>query len=154
MKYFQLSISALLLLLIHSSCNRDIGNQIEESDESALREMKEVFWPKAYAEQDTLLLDRILGDDFQMIDGGGTWTTKTDELNWIKKHASNPDSFFYEIRRLDVLDNGTAIICGKGHILNEGVRSSYHSSNVLIKRNGVWEAVLSHVSGYRVETSE
>ena len=42
-------------------------------------------WPKAYAKQDTLLLDRILGKDFKMIDQAGNWYSKKDELEWIKK---------------------------------------------------------------------
>lgn len=113
-------------------------------------DLKEVQWPKAYAEQDTLLLDKILGDDFQMIDKGGNWYTKKDELNWIKGNATDNDSFRYEIKRFDLLENGTAIICGTGHILKDSVKSIYQSSNVLIKRDGNWEAVLSHVSGYKV----
>ncbi len=88
---------------------------------------KEVEWPKAYREQDTLLLGRILGDDFQMIDQGGTWYTKQDELNWIKKNAKQNDSFHYEIKRFEILENGTAIICGTGHIFKDSTKSIYTS---------------------------
>lgn len=123
---------------------------ITPEDNAFLMDLKEVQWPKAYAEQDTLLLDKILGDDFQMIDKGGNWYTKKDELNWIKGNATDNDSFRYEIKRFDLLENGTAIICGTGHILKDSVKSIYQSSNVLIKRDGNWEAVLSHVSGYKV----
>jgi len=111
--------------------------------------MKEVEWPKAYAEQDTTLLDRILGDDFKIIDQSGVWYDKEFELNWIKKNATNNDSFRYEIIRLDILDNGTAVVCGTGHTLKDSVRSIYQSSNVLVKRDGKWKAILSHVSGVK-----
>ena len=113
------------------------------------KHQKEVEWPKAYAEQDTILLDRILGEDFQMIDQDGNWYTKKDELDWIKKNAAGYDSFHFEIKRFEILDNGTAIICGTGHILNDTVKSIYQSSNVLVKREGEWKAVLSHVSGLK-----
>jgi hypothetical protein len=122
---------------------------ITEEDHAKLTYLKEVEWPKAYREQDTILLDRILGEDFQMIDNSGKWYTKKDELEWIKENATRHDSFRYEIMRLDVLPNGTALICGTGHIVNDKTRSIYQSSNILIKRNGVWKAVSSHVSGFR-----
>ena len=118
-------------------------------DQKTLRYLKEVEWPKAYRNQDTLLLDRILGEDFQMIDAAGNWSDKAGELAWIKANASAPDSFFYDIKRLDVLDNGTALICGTGHIFNDSTHTLYESSNILIKREGLWKAVASHVSGIR-----
>ena len=111
--------------------------------------MKEVEWPKAYREQDTILLDRILGDDFQMVTNDGEWSNKKKQLDRIKSTAMNHDSFRYEIKRLEILENGTAIIAGTGHIINNNKESIYQSSNILIKRNGVWKAVLSHVSGYK-----
>jgi transcription termination factor Rho len=114
-----------------------------------LRHLKEVAWPKAYAEQDTILLDKILGEDFKMIDQAGNWFSKKDELEWIKKNATQNDSFHYEIKRFELLENGTALICGTGHIYKDSVKSIYQSSNVLIKREGMWKAVLSHVSGVK-----
>ncbi len=148
-------VSYLLLftiICVVASCTTPPAEKsiITPEDNAFLMDLKEVQWPKAYAEQDTLLLDKILGDDFQMIDQGGNWYTKKDELNWIKGNATDNDSFRYEIKRFDLLDNGTAIICGTGHILKDSVKSIYQSSNVLIKRDGKWEAVLSHVSGYKV----
>ncbi len=120
-----------------------------KNEEERLRYLKEVEWPKAYREQDTLLLDRILGDDFQMITNDGEWSNKKKQLERIKAEPMNHDSFRYEIKRLELLENGTAIIAGTGHIINNGKKANYQSSNILVKRNGVWKAVLSHVSGYK-----
>jgi len=120
-----------------------------EKDKVTLTYLKEVEWPKAYAEQDTVLLDRILGEDFEMIDQAGNRYSKKDELNWIKENATDNDSFSYEIKRFEILENGTAVICGTGHILKDSVKSIYQSSNVLVKREGTWKAVLSHVSGFK-----
>ena len=122
---------------------------ITEEDQQILRHLKEVEWPKAYREQDTNLLDAILGDDFQMIDDAGNWSNKTKELAWIKENAMEHDSFYYEIKRLDILPNGTAMICGTGHIFNDSTETTYQSSNVLIKREGFWKAIASHVSGIK-----
>lgn len=148
------SVSTFLLFL--SSCSNEpiqkpVSNQyvVTEADKKQLTYLKEVEWPKAYREQDTILLDRILGDDFKMIDASGNWYEKADELAWIKKNAMKNDSFRYEIKRFEILENGTAIICGTGHIFQDTTESIYQSSNVLVKRDSVWKAVLSHVSGIK-----
>ena len=118
-------------------------------DERVLRHLKEVEWPKAYGEQDTLLLDRILRDEFQMIDAEGNVFTKADELGWIKKNEWKVDSFRYEIKRLETWPNGTAIVSGVGHMLSDSTASTYWSSNVFIKTDGMWRAISSHVSGVK-----
>lgn len=38
---------------------------------------------------------------------------------------------------------------GTGHIRNDSTYSIYQSSNVLVKRDSVWKAILSHVSGFK-----
>ena len=142
-----------ILALVIISCKTEMqeGQLAEVSDEDliALRYLKEVEWPQAYRESDTMLLDRILGDDFQMIDAAGNWSDKAGELKWIKENNYAPDSFNYEIKRLETLENGTALICGTGHIFNDSTYTIYQSSNILIKREGYWKAVASHVSGIK-----
>jgi len=145
-------IMLLSIVVLFFACNTDGRNVIQSatnSDMEILRHLKQIDWPKAYAKQDTILLDKILGDDFRMIDQSGNWFTKKDELDWIKKNAIKNDSFRYEIKRFEILDNGTAIICGTGHIQKDSIKSIYQSSNVLVKREGEWKAILSHVSGVR-----
>lgn len=140
----------LSIIIICFSCGIDQKNQNNgDSDKEKLRYLKEIEWPKAYANQDTILLDRILGEEFKMIDNSGNWYSKKDELEWIKNNVTAYDSFYYEIKRLEILENGTALLCGTGHIKIDSVRSIYESSNVLIKREGQWKAVLSHVSGFK-----
>ncbi|MFC2138924.1 nuclear transport factor 2 family protein [Bacteroidota bacterium] len=140
----------LSIIFFCFSCGIDQKNQNNsDSDKEQLRYLKEIEWPKAYANQDTILLDRILGEEFKMIDNSGNWYSKKDELEWIKNNVTAYDSFYYEIKRLDILENGTALLCGTAHIKIDSVRSIYESSNVLIKREGQWKAVLSHVSGFK-----
>jgi hypothetical protein len=134
-----------IAIIIMLSCQK----KITEKDEETLSYLKEIEWPTAYREQDTILLDRILSENFQLIDQSGDIYSKNDELNWIKEHAMEHDSFFYEIKRLEIFENGTAIIAGTSHIFNDTTYSTYESSNVLIKRDNVWKAVLSHVSAVK-----
>ncbi len=121
------------------------------ADEAALRELKQVLWPRAYFTQDTKLLDRILADDFQSVDGDGNWSTKAEELDWISKNKPAYDHFEFRIRRLDIFGDDTAIVAGTGTIRGKDDEGpyvvEYQSSNVFVKRGGTWRAVASHVSG-------
>jgi ketosteroid isomerase-like protein len=120
------------------------------ADIEALRDLKLRLWPKAYREQDTALLDRILDDSFQMIDGSGTISTKAEEMAWVRANKPKYDRFRYEIERIDVYAGVSAIVSGMGTIEfdeKDGVRTvRYRSTNVLVKRDGRWRAVASHVS--------
>lgn len=154
MKYLQKHTPLALIIVLSNlmSCHQKKTfntSVITISDSLALKQIKEVFWPKAYREQDTVLLDKILDNSFQLIDGDGNRFRKTDELNWIKSNAMVHDSFRYEIKRLDIYRNGTAVVAGTGHIYNDSTYSIYQSSNVLIKRDSLWKAILSHVSGFK-----
>lgn len=131
-----------------------MGGTPATADEAALRHLKEVSWPKAYFEQDTALLETILADEFQSIDADGEWSDKAAELEYIKNNKPSYDSLTYKITRLDVFDNGTAIVAGEGTVRAKGkdgktTVSTYQSTNVLVKRVGVWKAVASHVSGVK-----
>jgi hypothetical protein len=114
-------------------------------DESTLRHLKTVLWPKAYLTQDAELLDQLLHDSFELIDDDGTRSSKQDELDYITNNKWSPGNFEYTIERLDIFDGAFAIVSGTGTADNY----TYKSSNVLIKVGGQWRAVASHVSGYR-----
>ncbi len=124
-----------------------------EPDAAFLRRLKETEWPKAYREQNPTLLDEILADDFQVISNDGAWSDKVKELERVRATRPSYDKFRFEIKRLEVYDNGTAIIAGTGHGSGKDREGrytfEYQSSNILIKRNGQWKAIASHVSGYK-----
>lgn len=113
-------------------------------DEETLRYFKTVLWPQAYRTQDVELLDRLLHDSFQMIDDHGNRSNKRQELARVAESEWNPGTFEFRIERLDIYNSRWAIIDGTGI----AETYSYKSSNVLIKKDGRWQAVASHVSGY------
>ena len=133
-----------LVLLLLSPCSW------AGDDEETLRHFKTVLWPQAYRTQDVELLGKLLDDSFQLIDASGGKSDKQGELEWISENAWNPGAFEYRIERLDIYDGQTAIIAGTG----VAEKYEYQSSNVLIKRDGAWKAIASHVSGYRETASE
>ena len=145
----------ILLIAVLTGCTEKSEKTavLTADDREKLTTLKEVLWPKAYREQDTILLDQILADEFQLIDADGNWSDKKFELDYIKKNKPSYDSFRFEIKRLDIFENGTAIVAGTGHIEgndeNGPYKMIYQSSNVLIKRQGEWKAIGSHVSGIK-----
>jgi hypothetical protein len=134
----RLTCGLLLLSLLAAPAGAD------PADEETLRHIKTVLWPQAYRTQDTALLDRLLHDSFQLIDDTGKRSDKAAELAWVAENAWNPGRFEYRIERLDIYDERWAVVAGSG----EAEKYRYRSSNVLIKEDGRWQAVASHVSGY------
>lgn len=124
-----------------------------EKDRATLRTLKEVEWPKAYREQDTVLLNRILAEEFQLISSDGKAYSKRDEIEYIKKNKPGYLSFQFKIERLDIFENNTAIVSGTGTVRDQDKDGLYdfiyQSTNVLVKRKGQWKAISSHTSGDR-----
>ncbi len=132
-------VCTLLLLATHHA---------HADDESVLRHFKTVLWPQAYRTQDVELLDRMLHDSFEVIDNTGRRSDKQGELDFIRNNQWDPGTFEYRIERLDIYDGNVAVISGMG----VAEKYTYRSSNVLIKTDGEWRAISSHVSGVEERT--
>lgn len=130
----------LLLMMVFLSSSVAIAD-----DEERLREIKTKLWPTAYKTQDAELLGLILHSSFQMIDADGGRSTREKELDYVRNNKWDPGEFRYVIERLDIYEGRYAIIDGTG----EAEKYTYKSSNVLIKEDGEWKAIASHVSGYK-----
>jgi ketosteroid isomerase-like protein len=143
--------ATMFLSLLATVCQAGAADR--SADEAELREIKEVLWPRAYFTQDARLLERILADEFESVDGEGNRSTKREELEWVSKNKPNYDSLTFSIRRLEIFGGDTAIVSGMGTIRGRNEKGpyvgEYQSTNIFIKRGGVWRAVASHVSGYR-----
>ena len=113
----------------------------QADDYETLRHFKTVLWPQAYRTQDVELLDRLLHDSFEMFDGDGNRSTKAEELESIRVNRWDPGSFEYRIERLQIYQEAFAVIAGTGIAENY----TYKSSNFLVKEDGVWRAIASHV---------
>ncbi|KER11122.1 MAG: hypothetical protein HY22_00125 [[Candidatus Thermochlorobacteriaceae] bacterium GBChlB] len=151
-------ITGIITILFCFSVNAQEIRSKHKTDEQVLRHLKEVLWPKAYREQDTLLLDELLDDKFQMVEANGDYSDKNLEIAYIKKNKPSYTSFNYKIERLDIFKNGTAVITGtgtiKGQNSNGNYTTTYHSSNNFIKVKKKWKAINSHVSGVKTEYEE
>ena len=119
------------------------GANPDKSDEETLRHFKTVLWPQAYRTQDVKLLDRLLHDSFEMINGQGERSTKAKELDFIANNVWDPGTFEFRIERLQIYQDRFAVVDGTG----VAEKYTYKSSNFFVKEDGVWRAIASHVSG-------
>jgi len=123
------------------------------ADEQMVKKIKENDLPRAYQSQDTELLAQILADEFLMIDAEGNSFGKKQEIEYVRENKPTYETFNYSVGRLLIFDQTTAILNGLGIITGSDDHGSYtttyQSSDVMIKRNGQWQAVSSHVSGVR-----
>ena len=121
------------------------------TDIQALEKLKSSDWPAAYQGQDTALLDLILADNFRLIDANGNVFGKQDEIKYISDIKPTYNSFEFVVDRCEIVASNTAFVSGLGVLLGNDAegnyRTTYHSSDVLIKHNDKWRSVASHVSG-------
>lgn len=102
-----------------------------------------------------MLLDKILAQEFQMVDAAGTVSTKPEELDYVRKNRPSYKSFRFEITRLEVFENRTAVVSGTGQLEFDATSKEkahsiqYKSSNIFLERDGRWQAIASHVSGMK-----
>lgn len=146
-----LTFSASYLAIAASDADTSYNAVTFNDDEQQLRYLKEELWPKAYREQDAVLLADILDEQFQMIDANGIWTNKKQELMMLSDFHWTHDDFSYTIKRLEIFNDTAAIIAGEGRATGTDNGNPYclryQSSNLLVKRGHQWKAVSSHVSG-------
>ncbi len=126
--------------------------------ESELRSIKLERWPGFYRDQDVTGLSNFLDDSFMVIDSSGTATPKADELLWLAANPWSPSDFVYQITSISCPTPEMAVIVGEGRSTRpDGARrisNRYISSNVLVRSETGWRAVLSHISGERREPIE
>lgn len=126
--------------------------------ETELRSIKLERWPGFYRDQDVVGLGRFLDDSFMVIDSSGKATPKADELRWLAANPWSPSDFVYQITSISCPTPEMAVIVGEGRSTRRDgtgrISHRYVSSNVLVRDETGWRAVLSHISGERREPIE
>lgn len=148
--------TVITLLVACSQTQSQAQNQpakITAQDEEVVRNMKIELLAKAYEDQDTTLLSQILHEKYQLVDDGGEVYSKRDEIQYVSQYGPSYDTFVFEISKLELFDNGTALVFGTGTITGSDIQGnysqSYKSSDVLVKEGGTWKFITSHVSGVK-----
>ena len=106
-------------------------------------------WGDAFERRDLAALDRMMADEYILTDPLGSVRSKEESLQAIKTNQLH-----FESTRSDgvtVRINGdTALVTGtstfKGRYKGWPMSGKYQYTDVLVKRNGCWKAVASHIT--------
>ncbi len=143
----------LFIFLSSLSAHASSEKTMQDSDIKYLTHLKQNVWPTIYKKSDVAGLDELTHPNFVIVDNQGNTTSKTEELSFLKTYTWPHDEFEYDIQRLNIFENKTAIVAGQGKASGKNEKGdycfTYISTNVLIKIKGRWKAIQSHVSGYQ-----
>jgi ketosteroid isomerase-like protein len=118
------------------------------SDEDEVRRI-ESEWGDAFERHDMATLDHLMADEYILTDPLGNVRTKAESLAAIETsellfESTNSDD-------VNVRINGdTAVVTGrstfKGRYKGWSMAGQYQYTDVLVKRQGSWKAVSSHIT--------
>ncbi|MEO9869641.1 nuclear transport factor 2 family protein [Ekhidna sp.] len=146
----------ITLFLFAWGCTSGVKqNIVDANDLEVLTDIQKTQWVKAYLEQDTVLLDKLLHEHFQLIDDNGDRYTKQDELSYVGKYGPSYNSLEFQILEVDIVEIGSAVVLAKGTMKglegDEAYITTYTSSTSFVKIDKQWKALNSHVSGVKEE---
>ena len=109
----------------------------------------EIEWGEAFERRDMAALDRLMADEYVLTDPLGNVRSKAESLAAIES-----SEVFFESTTSDnvhVRINGdTAVVTGrssfKGRYKGWSLAGKYQYTDVLVKREGYWRAVSSHIT--------
>ena len=106
-------------------------------------------WGDAFEQRDFAALNRIMADEYILTDPLGNVRGKEESLKAI---ASN-EVFFESTKSANVnvrINGDTAVITGrstfKGRYRGWSMAGQYQYTDVLVKRQGSWQAMSSHIT--------
>ena len=118
------------------------------SDEDEVRRI-EIEWGDAFERRDMATLDRLMADEYILTDPLGSVRSKAESLAALKTNevlfeSTNSDD-------VNVRINGdTAVVTGRstfrGRYKGWSMAGQYQYTDVLVKRQGSWKAVSSHIT--------
>ena len=106
-------------------------------------------WGVAFERKDMATLDRLMADEYILTDPLGNVRSKAESLAAIETNQINFEST--ESDDVKVRINGdTAVVTGRstfrGRYKGWSMSGRYQYTDVLVKRDGAWQAVGSHIT--------
>ncbi|MEM9897361.1 MAG: DUF4440 domain-containing protein [Bacteroidota bacterium] len=154
------SLSIALLNLLSCQQNSDLRTfNLTDAEKTKLVELRSTLIPQAYEKQDTTFLNKILHENYLLVDDEGSTFSKVDELAYVGNYGVSYSSFAFELEKTITLPNGTVILFGEGKL--QGIDdagayiTTYKTSDTFVKTsNEDWKLAYSHVSGVKEERFE
>lgn len=118
------------------------------STENQVRQI-ESDWGDAFERRDLTTLDRLMADEYILTDPLGHIRNKTETLAAIKTNQVDFESTQSADVNVTIYDD-TAVVTGRstfrGRYKGWSMSGCYQYTDVLVKRNGSWKAVSSHIT--------
>ena len=128
--------------------NQVLSNPAISSDEDEVRRV-ESEWGDAFEQRDFAALDRIMADEYILTDPLGNVRNKAESIAAI---ATN-EVLFESTKSDDIkvrINGDTAIVTARstfrGRYRGWSMAGRYQYTDVLVKRDGSWQAVSSHIT--------
>lgn len=123
-------------------------NLIRVSAEDEVKQI-EYEWGDAFERRDMATLDRLMADEYILTDPLGNVRSKAESLAALKTNEIHFESTKSD--NVNVVINGdTAVVTGrstfKGRYKGWPMGGQYQYTDVLVKREGRWQAVSSHIT--------
>jgi len=123
-------------------------NSATNTEEDEVRRV-EIEWGDAFERLDFATLERLMADDYILTDPLGNVRGREETLAALATNEARFDSTKSD--NVHVRINGdTAIVTGrstfKGRYKGWSMAGRYQYTDVLVKRNGSWQAVSSHIT--------
>ena len=130
------------------SINQSQTESLIISTEEEIRQV-ELEWGDAFEQHDVVALDRLMADDYFLTDPLGIVRSKAETINAIHRN----EVLFQSTHSDDVsvrVNGDTAVVTGRskfrGRYKGWSMTGKYQYTDVLVKRNGSWKAVASHIT--------
>lgn len=147
-----LVIFALLVILCPAHSFGQAGGKKTDSSfslEQRLAQLKR-DWGKAYVRRDAAFLENLLGEEYTVTDADGQTTNRKQIMADFHSGETTYEATSYEDAKVRIYGN-VAIVAGRGTVKGRSKSGAFHrqyfSTNILVKRNGRWQAVATHISG-------
>ena len=118
------------------------------SAENQVRQI-EIDWGVAFERRDMATLDRLMADEYILTDPLGHVRNKTETLTAIETSEVDFESTQSDDVNVTIYDD-TAVVTGRstfrGRYRGWSMAGRYQYTDVLVKRNGSWKAVSSHIT--------
>jgi len=128
--------------------NQVLSNSAIGSEEDEVRRV-EIEWGEAFERRDFVTLDRIMADEYILTDPLGNVRDKAESMAAIatnEVHFESTTSDNVKVR----INGDTAVVTGRstfrGRYRGWSMAGRYQYTDVLVKRNGSWLAVSSHIT--------
>lgn len=118
------------------------------STENQVRQI-EIDWGVAFERRDMVTLDLLMAEEYILTDPLGQLRTKTETLAAIETNEVDFQSTQSDDVNVTIYGE-TAVVTGRstfrGRYKGWSMTGCYQYTDVLVKRNGSWKAVSSHIT--------